>query len=80
MYHISVEKKFKASHHIKGLEERHGHLFTVRITAKKKQLDRFCIAIDFKVLRSHLDEIITKLDNGDLNRFIEPPSCENIAK
>lgn len=80
MYQVSVERKFRASHQIIGLEDRHEHTWKVKITTQSDKLNKFGITIDFKELSLHLEEIVQELDGSDLNRLIEIPSCENIAR
>jgi len=80
MFEISVSRRFKATHHIKGLEDRHEHTWQIRAIARSSRLNQFGISIDFKELGSMLEKITKELDGYDLNKFIKPPSSENIAR
>ncbi|RKX70419.1 6-carboxytetrahydropterin synthase QueD [candidate division WOR-3 bacterium] len=80
MYQVSVEERFRASHHLKGREDRHEHEWRVRIIVAADRLDRFGISVDFKILHRYLSRVVGRLAGKDLNQFVEPPSCENLAR
>jgi len=71
MYEVMVEGMFSAAHHLLNYEGKcenpHGHNFVVRAWAQTDRLDAANVAIDFKVLKGALREIINDLDHTDLN-------------
>ncbi len=88
MFKISVTTKFAAAHKLRGYEgpceNLHGHNWIIKATVGTKLLDKIGMAYDFKKLKSHLNEIIEKLDHQFLNE-VTPfdeinPTSENVAK
>lgn len=88
MFEVKVETHFSSAHHLlnyKGkCENQHGHNWKVEVTARGNELDGSNILIDFKVLKSVVNEIMDYLDHKDLNELNEfknqSPSSEYIAK
>jgi len=88
MFEVKIETHFSSAHHLlnyKGkCENIHGHNWKVEVTAKGDSLDNSNILIDFKILKSIVNEIIDYLDHKDLNELLEfqgeSPSSEFIAK
>jgi len=87
MYLISVERDFSAAHYLRNYggkcESLHGHTFKVVITIKATYLNEIGLAYDFTILKSHLDDVLSRFDHTSLNE-ISPfteinPSSENIA-
>jgi len=88
MYEIKVKAGFSAAHNLenyKGKCERlHGHNWAVEALFAYEGLDKDGMAVDFKVAKRTLKNIIEKLDHSYLNELkilgkINPTS-ENIAK
>ncbi len=88
MFKISVTTKFAAAHKLRGYggpcENLHGHNWLIKATVGTDRLDDIGMAYDFKKLKSHLNEIIERLDHQFLNE-VKPfdeinPTSENVAK
>ena len=87
MYQISVEQHFDAAHFLRGYrgkcEALHGHRFRVVVRIESSGLDDIGLAYDFKELKQHLAEVISRFDHiclNDLPPFDQiNPSSENIA-
>ncbi|HON31956.1 MAG TPA: 6-carboxytetrahydropterin synthase QueD [Candidatus Syntrophosphaera sp.] len=88
MYKLSVYDYFSAAHRLRGYEgpcsNVHGHNWKVKVTFQTDTLDSLGMAIDFKVLKAKLWEILNQLDHTFLNELpifkdINPTS-ENIAR
>lgn len=88
MYEIFTEMHISAAHHLRGYNgacaNLHGHNWEIRATVRAEELDEIGIAVDFKVLKKALHEIVDPLDHADLNdTFTEEvgnPTAENIAR
>ena len=87
MYQISVEQHFDAAHFLRGYrgkcEALHGHRYRVVVRIESSGLDNIGLAYDFKELKQHLAEVISRFDHTCLND-VPPfdqinPSAENIA-
>ncbi len=87
-YVLEVEGAFSSAHNLRNYggkcEELHGHNWRVKVFVGGDELDDIGILIDFKVLKTKLREILSRIDHVYLNE-IEPfdtinPSSENIAK
>ena len=88
MFEVSVEDTFAAGHALRGYrgkcENTHGHNYRVRITLAGDNLDETGLLIDFKEVKTAMNEVIERLDHQFLND-LEPfsranPSAENIAR
>ncbi len=88
MYILNVRNHFSSAHQLRGYDglcrNVHGHNWKVRVAVKCQKVDDIGMAIDFGVLKGHLDEIMEYLDHKYLNE-IEPftelnPTSENIAE
>jgi len=88
MYELGVERTFSAAHSLRGYEgcceNLHGHNWRVEAVAAAETLDELGLALDFRVFKRAVDEILAELDHRYLNE-IPPfdqinPSCENIAR
>jgi len=87
VYQISVEQHFDAAHFLRGYrgkcEALHGHRFRVVARIEAPGLDDIGLAYDFKELKQHLADVISRFDHICLND-VPPfdqinPSSENIA-
>lgn len=88
MYEILIKSDFSGAHNLRGYKGKceglHGHNWKVEVRFEKDTLDKIGIAADFKVLKSHLKNVLRKLDHAYLNKIDafrkKNPSAENIAK
>ena len=88
MYEVTVEAGFSSGHYLRNYqgkcENPHGHNYKVRITLAGEELNSIGLLLDFKELKSAMNEVIDRLDHqflNDLEPFKEQnPSAENLAK
>ena len=88
MYRLTVESGFASAHQLREYEgtcERlHGHNWRVQVTVKTDRLNRIGIGIDFKLMKTWLNEILSVLDHAFLNEVppftLQNPSSENLAR
>ncbi len=88
MYEILIKADFSGAHNLRGYkgkcEALHGHNWKVEARFEKEDLNDIGIAVDFKVLKSKLQNILKKIDHAYLNKLDafkkHNPSAENIAK
>lgn len=88
MYELTVEATFSSAHNIRGYEglceNLHGHNWKVEAAVASKALDTLGMVVDFKVLKTMLNDILDPLDHRYLNDV--PPfdklnaTAENIAR
>jgi len=88
MYQVMIEEQFSAAHQLsdaKGKRESlHGHNWKVQAEVVAKAVDETGLVLDFRKLKSALQEILRPFEHAYLNE-IEPfsrqnPSSENIAR
>jgi 6-pyruvoyltetrahydropterin/6-carboxytetrahydropterin synthase len=88
MFEIDIKKDFSAAHFLKGYNgdcaNLHGHNWTVEAYITSNSLDEIGIAVDFRLLKKELLNIIDELDHtclNDLPQFkSQNPTSEIIAK
>ena len=88
MYRLMVESGFASAHQLREYEGKcerlHGHNWRVQVTVKTDQLNRIGIGIDFKLMKTWLNEILSVLDHAFLNEVppftMQNPSSENLAR
>ena len=88
MFEIDIKKDFSAAHFLKGYNgdcaNLHGHNWTVEAYITSSSLDQVGIAVDFRLLKKELLNIIDELDHtclNDLPQFkSQNPTSEIIAK
>ncbi|MBC8473840.1 MAG: 6-carboxytetrahydropterin synthase QueD [Candidatus Omnitrophica bacterium] len=88
MYEILIKSDFCGAHNLRGYQGKceglHGHNWKIEARFEGKTLDNIGMAIDFKILKSGLKDILDKLDHKHLNELDvfkkENPSAENIAR
>jgi 6-pyruvoyltetrahydropterin/6-carboxytetrahydropterin synthase len=88
MYKLNVTSHFSAAHMLKGYngecKELHGHNWKVRVGIECESTDEIGLAIDFKLIKKHLNELMGDFDHKFLNEldcFKEiNPTSENIAR
>ena len=88
MFELIIESTFSSAHNLReydgACERLHGHNWRVEFHVEAEKLDSCGLAIDFKLLKKELNNVVEGLDHGYLNE-IEPfdvinPSAENLAK
>ena len=88
-YLLSAEATFSAAHTIPGVhmcERMHGHNWRVRVTVRveEENLDHNGMGVDFRIIESALNEIVSEFEHRYLNElqpFQEaPPTAERIAR
>lgn len=88
MYEVFTQDHFSAAHRLinyKGNCSRwHGHNWVVKVVLQASELDEIGIAVDLRMLRTRLREVLKELDHSELNdheHFSKNnPTCEVIAK
>lgn len=88
MYEILIKSDFCGAHNLRGYQGKceglHGHNWKIEARFEGKTLDNIGMAIDFKILKSGLEDILDELDHKHLNELDvfkkENPSAENIAR
>ncbi len=88
MFEVSVRSSFSGAHRLRGYrgkcEELHGHNWDVEVCIGTSKLDETGIALDFKLLKQKLSDVLAEFDHCDLNKLHyfkkANPSAENIAK
>jgi 6-pyruvoyltetrahydropterin/6-carboxytetrahydropterin synthase len=87
MYEVKVIDEFSASHQLRDYigkcENAHGHNWKVEVICRGKNLNKFGLVFDFKILKEKLGAILEVLDHVNLNdlEYFKKfnPSSENIA-
>ncbi len=88
MYELRIITDFSAAHQLREFrgpcEDLHGHNWKLEVYVTSETLDSTGIAIDFAILKNHVNTVVGALDHKFLND-IEPftkqnPSSENIAR
>jgi len=71
MFILTVEGHFSAAHQVKGYSGDcaglHGHTYRVQVNVAVTKLDEIGMAIDFRSIKTTLDNILTMLDHTNLN-------------
>lgn len=88
MYELTIISDFAAAHNLRGYEGEcenlHGHNWKVEVTVANRGLNKIGLAVDFKVLKKILKEVLENLDHKYLNEIPpfdkENPSSENLAR
>ena len=88
MYELEITKQFSGAHSLTGYpgdcRKLHGHNWQVTVYLQASKLDEIGIALDFKILKKELNEVIDRFDHvylNDLAEFAEcNPTSENIAR
>ena len=86
-YLVKVEGRFAAAHAVRGYdgscERLHGHNFAVTAVTEAATLNEIGIAVDFKELSKHLDDVLDVLDHQNLNELpafsTRNATAENVA-
>ena len=88
MYDVEIRRTFSAAHRLRGYDgdcrNLHGHNYSVVVNVAADRLNSIGIALDFKLLKAVLDEIIADYDHHDLSDLPEfraiNPTSEILAK
>ena len=88
MYELMVESQFDSAHNLRHYEgpceNLHGHTYRVQVYYCGSELNKLGMLVDFKMLKSSLNQIISYLDHRYLNELPEfqeqNPTAENIAR
>ena len=88
MYELEITKHFSGAHQLTGYpgdcRKLHGHNWNVTVILQAKELDPIGIALDFKVLKKELNNVIDHFDHAFLNELEEfadcNPTSENLAR
>lgn len=88
MYELTVISRFAAAHQLRKYkgkcENLHGHNWKIEVTLKTTMLNDIGLGVDFKEIRSSLQEVLEELDHcclNDLPAFQQSnPSSELIAR
>jgi 6-pyruvoyltetrahydropterin/6-carboxytetrahydropterin synthase len=88
VYSLTVRTSFAAAHRLReyagNCERLHGHNWQVDVTVESEVLDDRGIALDFREIKSAVNELLAGLDHRYLNE-VPPfdrlnPSSENLAR
>ena len=88
MFELKVVTRFAAAHQLKMVakkcENLHGHNWKIEICVAGETLNDAGVLIDFGEIKTHIKEIMEKIDHRFLNELDDfnddnPPSSENIA-
>ncbi len=88
MYEILIKSDFSGAHNLRGYrgrcEKLHGHNWKIEARFETDKLDKIGMAVDFKILKSKVKNVLKKVDHAYLNKLNafkkKNPSAENIAK
>lgn len=88
MYELEITKQFSGAHSLTGYpgdcRKLHGHNWLVTVVLQASELDEIGIALDFKILKKELNEVIDRFDHAYLNDLPEfagcNPTSENLAR
>ena len=88
MYELEITKHFSGAHSLTGYpgdcRKLHGHNWQVTVYLQAAELDEIGIALDFKILKKELNEVIDRFDHvylNDLPEFAQcNPTSENLAR
>ncbi len=75
MFDVEIRRTFSAAHQLKGYEgdcrNLHGHNYSVVVHVAADKLNDIGIALDFKLLKAALDEVIGAYDHHNLSELAE---------
>ena len=88
MFEIEIDRSFAAAHQLKGYNgdcrNLHGHNYGVTVTVVTDKLNEIGIALDFKLLKAALDEVINQYDHRNFSELPEfqeiNPTSEVLAR
>ena len=75
MFDIEIRRTFSAAHQLKGYDgdcrNLHGHNYSVVVHVTADKLNPIGIALDFKLLKAALDDVIGAYDHHNLSELPE---------
>ncbi len=75
MFDVEIRRTFSAAHQLKGYDgdcrNLHGHNYSVVVHVAADKLNDIGIALDFKLLKAALDEVIGAYDHHNLSELPE---------
>ena len=75
MFDVEIRRTFSAAHQLKGYDgdcrNLHGHNYSVVVNVAAEKLNEIGIALDFKLLKAALDELLAKFDHHNLSELPE---------
>ena len=88
MFEVDIRKEFSAAHCLRGYQgdcsKLHGHNWEVQAFVRAEKLDAIGIAVDFRKLKSELEDILSEFDHTNISElpyFMNSnPTSELIAK
>ena len=88
MFDVEIRRTFSAAHQLKGYNgdcrNLHGHNYSVVVNVRAEKLNSIGIALDFKLLKSVLDELLGGYDHHNLSELPEfqsvNPTSEILAQ
>ncbi len=88
MYKLNVTSHFSGAHMLNGYDgackRLHGHNWKIRVGIECDRTDEIGLAIDFKIIKTHLNRLLDELDHTMLNdhpAFKDcNPTSENLAR
>jgi 6-pyruvoyltetrahydropterin/6-carboxytetrahydropterin synthase len=85
MYKVKIKLHIDSAHYLPNYKGKckqfHGHRWDIIFIFNYAEADLVDgMAVDFKKLKSDLNEYLDKLDHRCLNDFIPNPTAENISK
>lgn len=88
VYALTVRASFAAAHRLReyegNCEHLHGHNWQVELSVESDRLDALGMALDFRVMKQALSDLLSRWDHKYLNEIPpftdENPSSENLAR
>lgn len=88
VYSLTVRASFAAAHRLReyegDCEHLHGHNWQVEVSVESDRLDALGMALDFRVMKQALSDLLSRWDHTFLNEIPpftqENPSSENLAR
>ncbi|MBR2372980.1 MAG: 6-carboxytetrahydropterin synthase [Lentisphaeria bacterium] len=88
MFDVEIRRTFSAAHQLKGYDgdcrNLHGHNYNVIAVVRTDSLNEIGIALDFKLLKAALDDILAGYDHKNLSELPEyadiNPTSEVMAR
>lgn len=88
VYSLTVRASFAAAHRLReyegNCEHLHGHNWQVEVSVESDRLDAVGMALDFRVMKRALSDLLSRWDHKYLNEIPpfteENPSSENLAR
>ena len=88
MFDVEIRRTFSAAHQLKGYDgdcrNLHGHNYSVVVNVRAEKLNSIGIALDFKLLKAALDELLGGYDHHNLSELPEfqsvNPTSEILAQ